>query len=191
MQLAADELCITVSAVSHQIRSLEAELGTELFRRTGRMLELTKCGAALLPGLVLVFDQLGSTISQFRRLSGTEIVTISMSPEFAMRWFIPRLSRFQEDYPDIDIRVASHFGKAVQRDPSVDCYIHSGGQDWTEFRGLLLFNEKLSVACSPALRDRFGRRSIEPAEVLRFRLLRSDDRPDVNRHGIGALTQFR
>jgi LysR family glycine cleavage system transcriptional activator len=178
MQSAADELCITVSAVSHQIRSLETELGTELFRRTGRTLELTKQGAALLPGLVLVFDQLGSTINQFRRHASPDIVTISMSPEFAMRWFIPRLSKFQERFPSIDIRVATHVGREVQRDTSVDCYIHVGGPDWPDFRGELLFKERLGIACSPTLLQKPGLGVAAASDVLKHRLLRSNDRPE-------------
>jgi LysR family glycine cleavage system transcriptional activator len=178
MQHAADELCITVSAVSHQIRDLEAELGVSLFRRTGRGLAMTKEGAGLLPSLIDVFDHLAAAIEGFRRRLGPEIVTISMPASFAMRWFIPRLSRFQDRHPDIEIRVATHVGREVQRNLLVDCFIHLGGEDWPDFRGELLFTEQLHAVCSPAILARPGQAIEGLTDILKHRLLRSDDRAD-------------
>jgi LysR family transcriptional regulator, glycine cleavage system transcriptional activator len=178
MQSASETLCITVSAVSHQIRYLEAELEVQLFRRTGRGLELTKDGEALLPGLTLVFEQLGATIERFRRRAGPQIVTISMSATFAMRWFLSRLTKFYETHPDIEIHVATHVGREVQRDASVDCFIHVGENDWPELEGELLFKERLGVACSPSIQCRPGLAIRCPKDVLKNRILRADERPD-------------
>jgi len=178
MQSAADSLCITVSAVSHQIRYLEAELQVQLFRRTGRGLELTKDGEALLPGLTLVFDQLGTTIERFRRRTGPQIVTISMSASFAMRWFLGRLGKFYELYPDIEIHVATHIGREIQRDATVDCFIHVGGNDWPELEGEQLFAENLGIACSPSILRRIDQAVMTPRDVLKNRILRADERPD-------------
>jgi LysR family transcriptional regulator, glycine cleavage system transcriptional activator len=178
MQTAADALCITVSAVSHQIRHLEAELQVQLFRRTGRGVELTKDGEALLPGLSLVFEQLGATIEKFRRRSGPEIVTISMSASFAMRWFLGRLSKFYETHPEIEIRVSTHVGKEVQKDATVDCFIHVGSNNWPELEGELLFAENLSVACSPSILRQLDKAIHVPSDVLKNRILCADERPD-------------
>ena len=176
MQSAADHLCITVSAISHQIRHLEAELNVQLFRRTGRGLELTREGQALLPGISLGFDQLLATVERFRRRDGPQIVTISMSATFAMRWFLSRLTKFYEQYPNIEVHVATHVGREVERDASVDCFIHLGGLDWPDLDGEMLFAEHLEIACSPVLLRKLDNAIIEPKDVLKNRILRAEDR---------------
>lgn len=178
MQGAADALCITVSAVSHQIRHLEAELQVALFRRTGRGLELTRDGEALLPGLTAVFEQLESTVEKFRRRTGPQILTISMPASFAMRWFLGRLGKFYAMYPDVEIRVATHVGREVERSATVDCFIHVGANDWPELEGELLFAEHLGVACSPTIQRRIDQAITAPADVRKNRVLKADDRPD-------------
>src|ERR1700742_4276183 len=85
---AADELCITASGVSHQIRLLEEELGVKLFNRTGRGLELTDRGAELLPVLAGIFDNLASAIGDFKSNRKAAAVNIAMPTSFASRWFI-------------------------------------------------------------------------------------------------------
>jgi LysR family transcriptional regulator, glycine cleavage system transcriptional activator len=178
MQQAAEELCITVSAVSHQIRNLESELGVQLFHRTGRGLELTRHGAALFPSISTTFDQLATVIDQFRRQVGPDIVTVSMSASFAMRWFVPHLAKLHERHPNLEVRIATHSGREVQKNFQVDCFIHLGERDEPGLDGELLFSERLSVACSPILLSRTELTAIAPDDVLRFRLLKSEDRPE-------------
>jgi DNA-binding transcriptional LysR family regulator len=176
MQSAADHLCITVSAVSHQVRHLEAELNVQLFRRTGRGLELTREGQALLPGINLGFDQLSATVDRFRRRTGPNFVTISISASFAMRWFLGRLSSFYEQHPSIEVHITTHVGRKVERDASVDCFIHFGGEDWPDLEGEMLFAEHLEVACSPVLLRKTDHAITAPEDVLKCRILRAEDR---------------
>jgi LysR family glycine cleavage system transcriptional activator len=178
MQTAAEELCITVSAVSHQIRYLEEELSTRLFKRTGRGLELTADGAALLPNLAVVFEQLANTIDGFRRRSAPDVLNVSMPMTFAMRWFIPRLHRFQALHPAIDIRIASHDQKDLQRLQAVDCYVRFGDGTWPGLETVLLFTERLSLVCSPKILRSTESAIVVPGDVLKHRLLYANDRRD-------------
>src|ERR1700679_571924 len=88
---AALELCVTQAAVSHQIKSLEAQLGAPLFRRLPRGLALTDEGAALVPMLNDAFDRIGATLDLFANGRMREIVNIGVVGTFATGWLLPRL----------------------------------------------------------------------------------------------------
>ncbi len=103
---AADELSVSQSAVSQQIRALEDELGIVLFRRAGPRIALTPEGAALGDGLGAGFAGIQRAVESVRRRL-RPIVTVSALPTFAVRWLIPRLERFSAAHPGIDIRLAT------------------------------------------------------------------------------------
>ena len=105
---AADELFITSSAVSQQIKALEEELGLKLFERGTRELSLSEDGKALFAELSPLIDQLDSTVAEFKT-SGRrkKSVRISAQPFFASEFFIPRLSEFTALHPEIDIQVGT------------------------------------------------------------------------------------
>ena len=178
LQGAAEELFVTVSAVSHQIRCLEEELGTKLFKRTGRHLELSPRGAALLPDLSAIFEQLDETIEGFRTGSESEVLNVSMLTTFAMRWFIPRLHRFQSKHPTIDIRIATHDHKVIQKNTAIDCFIHYGDGTWPGSDSTLLFTERLSPVCSPTALKALEGDITAPSDLLKLRILCADNHPD-------------
>lgn len=103
---AADELSVSQSAVSQQIRALEEDLGIALFRRTGPRIALTHEGAALGDGLSAGFAGIHRAVEAVRRRL-RPVVTVSLLPTFAVRWLIPRLERFSAAHPGIDIRLAT------------------------------------------------------------------------------------
>ena len=105
---AADELFITSSAVSQQIKALEEELGLKLFERGTRELSLSEDGQALFAALSPLMDQLDSVVADFKT-SGRrkKSVRISAQPFFASEFFIPRLSEFTALHPEIDIQVGT------------------------------------------------------------------------------------
>ena len=105
---AADELFITSSAVSQQIKALEEELGVKLFERGTRELSLSEPGQALFAKLSPLIDQLDSAVADFKT-SGRRMksVRISAQPFFASEFFIPRLSEFTALHPEIDIQVGT------------------------------------------------------------------------------------
>ena len=172
---AADELCITASGVSHQIRLLEEDLGAKLFDRTGRGLELTERGAELLPLLTDVFDELSSIISGFKSNRKAGAVNISMPATFASRWFIPNLVKFETLFPEVDIHLSCQEGSATRAAKELDCAIRFGHTDWAGYRELMLFSEKLIAVCSPRLMR--GSSPLSPSDITNFRLLKVESQP--------------
>lgn len=104
-RVAAEELFITSSAVSHQIKSLEQELDVRLFERGSRDLKLTEAGAALFAEVNPLIEQLDAIASKFRQGGQRASIRMSVQPFFASEYFIPRLNEFTADNPDIDIQV--------------------------------------------------------------------------------------
>ncbi len=104
---AGEELFITASAVSHQIKSLEQELGETLFDRNSRDLRLTEVGRALLDEAGPLIDQLETVVARYQKRSRPRSVRISVQPFFASEYFVPRLSEFTAAHPEIDIKVGT------------------------------------------------------------------------------------
>lgn len=104
---AGEELFITASAVSHQIKSLEQELGETLFDRNSRDLRLTEVGRALLDEAGPLIDQLDTVVARYKKRSMPRSVRISVQPFFASEYFVPRLSEFTTAHPEIDIKVGT------------------------------------------------------------------------------------
>lgn len=98
---AADELAVTPTAVSHQIKLLEEFLDLRLFRRLTRALELTTEGAAMLPRVQEGFASLAAAIEATRRKETGGIVTVCAPPSFAARWLVPRLGGFPRPIPTL------------------------------------------------------------------------------------------
>jgi LysR family transcriptional regulator, glycine cleavage system transcriptional activator len=104
---AGEELFITASAVSHQIKSLEQELGETLFDRNSRDLRLTEVGRALLDEAGPLIDQLDTVVARYQKRSRPRSVRVSVQPFFASEYFVPRLSEFTAAHPEIDIKVGT------------------------------------------------------------------------------------
>lgn len=104
-RLAAEELFITPSAVSHQIKSLEEELGQKLFERKGRELVLTDVGQALYDDIRPLIENLDAVAASYKQGAAGESVRMSVQPFFASEYFVPRLSEFTRENPDVDIQV--------------------------------------------------------------------------------------
>jgi len=106
---AAEELHVTQSAVSRQIRTLEEDLGVPLFRRVHRRVRLTADGERLLPVLTQAFRDIEKAVARLRQPERD--VKLKVPPTFAIRWLIPRLERFQTERPDIQVRLTSGLGE--------------------------------------------------------------------------------
>lgn len=148
---AAAELHVTPSALSHQIRTLEECLGTRLFLREARGLSLTDAGRIILPGVQDAFATLAQTIRLLEPTANDNTLHISMLSTFAMRWFIPRLSRFQLAHPEIEMRIATSVDLVDFKRGDFDCAIRFGNGDWHGLHAELLFPEQLVPVCSPSL----------------------------------------
>jgi len=101
---AAEELHVTPAALSYQIKSLETELGAQLFRRLNRAVELTEIGRALSPGTTDAFSTLGIAWRNALRLVDTGSLTVTAGPAFTSKWLAPRLFSFAHEHPEIELR---------------------------------------------------------------------------------------
>ena len=167
---AAAELNVTQSAISHQIRHLEALWGLELFARGARPLALTESGAALAPLARDFFQRLGETLETLRADDERGALRISMLESFALRWLVPRLSDFRERQPEIDVWISTKDGRVDFAAEGVDLAIRLGHGAYRGLHSTFLLREYVFPVCSRALIERLGMPK-EPAELARFPLL--------------------
>ncbi len=192
---AAEALHVTPSAVSHQLRALEESLGVALFRRVNRRLILTEAGQVLLPGLTDGFDRLTDALTALSAFQRRGVLTVSMLSTFAVRWFIPRLSRFQKLHTDIEVRVSTTLRTVDFVREGIDAAIRHGHGDWPGLRSDRLIDDDIVPVCAPGLVD--GDPPLDtPRDLARHTLLTSDARPDdweiwLNGIGLGDLRPAR
>lgn len=148
---AADELAVTPTAISHQVRGLEDFLGTELFVRLPRGLRLTVQGAAYLPELTRGFDQLARAGERLTDHACAGLLHVSLLGSFNHCWLIPRLPKFRSRWPDIHLRI-SVTGRHVDfLREGVDLSIRYGLGDYPGMRSNLFLSEEVFPVASPAL----------------------------------------
>ncbi|CAD5109134.1 LysR substrate-binding domain-containing protein [Zestomonas carbonaria] len=149
---AAEELAVTPTAVSHQIRSLESWLGVPLFERLPRSVRLTACGQRLFDSLHGALLDVTQTLDQLRPQRSAGNLTLTTTPAFAALWLIPRLGRFYAEYPEINLRLDASTGLVdLHQDASVDLAIRYGIETYPSLHSQCLLNECFAVYGSPAL----------------------------------------
>ena len=150
---AAKELSITPSAVSHQIRSLEDELGVLLFHRVSRSVVLTDAGQHYLERVEQAFGRIEAASQTVGRMSTGDVLTISTAPSLAAQWLFPRIWSFTEKHADIDIRIQATGALITDlRGGSIDVDIRYGSilrEAATITHPFPL--EQIVVLCSPSL----------------------------------------
>lgn len=151
---AAEKLFITASAVSHQIKNLEGELGQKLFERTSRSLTLTEAGHSLLADIKPLITRLDEVAARHRVSTTRATLSISVQPFFASELFIPRLSEFTRDHPDIDIKVDTSDESAEKHPATADVSIRVFRSAPAGYASDRLFPLRLIPAASPALRKK-------------------------------------
>jgi DNA-binding transcriptional LysR family regulator len=170
---ASAELAVTASAVSHMLRQLEGRLGTRVFTRSGRGLELTQDGQRLAAAVAPALAAIDDALSGFMR-RGAEL-RISLLSSFAVHWLIPRLNRFQVMHPDIELFLSTSMRMVDLSTESFDCAIRLGRGGWPNAVADELYREELIVACSPHLLPAGRVRSAK--ELLAAKLLQARARP--------------
>jgi LysR family transcriptional regulator, glycine cleavage system transcriptional activator len=166
---AASELNVTQTAISHQIRRLEEELGIRLFIRKNRALALTPKARAYLPGVRAAFNDLRLATDQLLRKEADNVLTVSTLTSLAVKWLLPRLSTFQQAHPKIDVRITTSTGLVDFRSGDVDAAIRYGRGNWQGLRADWLMADELFPVCSPALLT--GRRPLRTPDDLRDHVL--------------------
>ncbi len=158
MTLAADELNVTHSAVSRQIQHLEDVLGVPLFEGPKNRLRLTEAGTTLLSGLNAAFDQIDTSVRAVAD-TGDGALDVSCPGTFTMRWLIPRLYRFQAEYPDIEVRLTASSRPVDFARDSFDVAIRVGAAPWPAGAEVIpLFPEQTGPVLSPSLAETVGPR---------------------------------
>lgn len=150
-QQAAKELDVTPTAVSHQIKMLENDLGLLLFRRRPRPLALTKAGEILYPAVQSGFDTIERAIALLKPVSESTNLTLSVTPVFAAKFLVPRLSEFGQVHPEIDLRLQASNAVADLRTQDIDLAIRYGRGNYREFIVHKLMSDVFVPVCSPHL----------------------------------------
>ncbi|SHF65834.1 transcriptional regulator GcvA [Vibrio gazogenes] len=176
---AAEELYVTQAAVSHQIKSLEEFLGLKLFIRRNRSLLLTEEGQSYFFEIKDIFTAIQESTNKLLSRSEKGTLTISLPPSFAIQWLVPRLADFNQQQPDIDVRI-----KAVDREEGslvddVDVAIYYGKGLWPGLRTDKLYQEFLIPLCSPLLLAQ-GKPLHSPEDLSHHTLLHDTSRQDWN-----------
>lgn len=169
---AAAELNVTQTAISHQIRRLEEELGLRLFIRRNRALALTAKAKDYLPGVRAAFNDLRLATDRLLRKDADNVLTVSTLASLAAKWLLPRLSTFQEAHPGIDVRITTSTSLVDFRSGDVDAAIRYGRGHWPGVRAQWLMADELFPVCSPALLA--GNKPLRsPEDLTRYTLLHS------------------
>lgn len=169
---AADELHVTPAALSHQVKKLEDYLGAQLFRRLARGLLLTETGQMLLSELSDIFQRLDSAMERVMISEVQGALTISVAPMFAVKWLFPRLQKFEDQYPDIDLRISSSLNVVDFHRDAFDAAVRLGRGDYQGLAAIKLFDECVTPMCSPRLLENAPLK--RPDDLQRHILLHDD-----------------
>jgi len=173
---AADALGVTVSAASMQIQALEQYLGVPLFRRQGRLMELSEHGAQLLPKIRDGLNALHDAINDSRAVRSQGPLHISTLGSFVTQWLMARLPQFEVLHPDIDLRIEASSALVNFRSSEVHAAIRLCGGNWPGLYSDKLMDEWLVPVCQPAMLAKLGPVS-DHADLKRYRLLHSVTEP--------------
>jgi len=149
---AADELSVTATAISHQLRALEDWLGLPLFVRKPRQLELTAAGRELVSDLGSAFDTMAAAVGRLRIGRERQHVTLSTTPAVASRWLLPHIGLLAAKHPTLDLHIHVTHEPVALDGHSADIAIRYGSGKWPGLVTHKLFDNLFVPACSPALK---------------------------------------
>lgn len=166
---AGRELFVTPGAVSQQVKALEKELGTRLFRRLPRQIALTEAGQSLWPKVRQAFQLIAASVEGLRPGGRGTTLTISTFPAFAAKWLVPRLGSFTEHHPEIDVRIGATTDLVDFTREEVDVAIRNGQGKYPGLRSDLLIHADLFPVCAPEVMRAHPLR--EPEDLKHHHLL--------------------
>ncbi len=188
---ASEELFVTRAAISHQIKHLEDYLGIILVERHNRSITLTKAGEAALPKLREGFNSLADGVHLMRTQVANASLNVWMAPSFASKWLVPRLHKFSQQHPDIEMRISgdSKLVDATEntdaldelfRAHDIDLMIRFGAGNYPGCTVEKLFSVEAVPLCNPTLLTDHAHPLRKPADLKHHTLLH-DDTPYVGR----------
>lgn len=172
---AGEELHLTQSAVSRQIKELEGQLGVALFQRRHRALALTEAGQALYPAAAQVLATMRAATDRLRALSGRRAVAVTTTQSLASLWLIPRLGGFTRAHPEVDVRISADTRVLDLERDGLDLAIRHGPESAAGPNAIRLFGECVFPVCSPKLLGDPKRPLREPRDLRHHVLLQYDD----------------
>jgi len=170
---AAEELFVTASAVSHQVKALEESLGIALFVRDSKGLALTAAAKAYLPGVQEAFRQLAFATHQLQRERSIPALKMNLPPTFAVKWLIPRMDRFMQAHPDIDLKISTFKHMVDFSREDFDMAMRYGRGVYPGLHSERFLPVEVFPVCSPALLR--GAKPLATPSDLRHHVLLHDD----------------
>jgi LysR family glycine cleavage system transcriptional activator len=167
-KLAAAELAVTPTAISHQIRQLEEALGVALFERRTRRVVVTAEGRMLFPVLRDGFDAFAQAVETIRTRRQRRPLTVSATTTFTARWLVPRVAAFRAEHPSLDLRLHASDDPVDLHAGAADAAVRYGAGPWPGLIAEPLMRDRFAPVCSPALG--VG----EPEDLRRVPLLHSE-----------------
>jgi len=172
---AGEELYLTQSAVSRQIKELEEQLGVALFKRRHRALALTPEGQQFYTAATQVLVTMRAATDRLRQRSGRQAIALTTTHSFAALWLIPRLAGFTRAHPEADVRITADTRvQDLERD-GLDIAIRHGPPSLAGPNAIRLFGERVFPVCSPKL---LARKQLKKPEDLKNHVLLQYDDPD-------------
>jgi len=174
---AADELAVTPGAVSQQIQNLEDYVGAALFKRTPKGLLLTDAAQTALPALREAFDRLAEAASLLTAAVDGRRLTVTVAPSFAAKWLVPRLGRFEEQHPQVDVWLSAGIEVVDFASGEIDVAIRYGAGRYPGLEVIKLMSETVIPVASPAFLE--ANPLDTPADLANHVLLH-DGSPDAD-----------
>ena len=161
LQAAAEELGVSIGAVSQQVIKTEQQLGRPLFERTSRGMVPVETAGGVLARLQDGFRLLSGAVAVAQK-TDDNLLTISVAPVFAARWLVHRIAAFSESFPEIGLRIDANDRLTDASQTDVDLRIRVGRGHWPGFRAELILKQRVTPLCTPAMADKLR----EPADIL-------------------------
>jgi LysR family glycine cleavage system transcriptional activator len=171
--LAADELCVTQSAVSKQIKSLEQNLQFPLFERQQRGVALTKAGKELYESTQPLLNALSDTVARIKRWQVSNVVSVICTQAVSHYWLFPRLVLFNQVRPDITVNIISTNDITAESCLGHDFGVLYGDGQWSGLQACKLFDEVIFPICSNSFQ---APEIVSPEQILSLRLVQLDPR---------------
>ncbi len=174
---AGEELYLTQSAVSRQIKELEDQLGVPLFQRRHRALALTEAGHQFYAAAAQALSTMRAATDRLRQQTGRKALSVTTTHSFASLWLIPRLAGFTREHPGVDVRITADIKMQDLERDGLDLALRHGPASLAGPNAVRLFGEKVFPVCSPKLLKK--KKPLQtPADLRNHVLLQYDD-PDV------------
>ena len=172
-QAAAEELNVTASAISQQIRNLESQMDLVLFSRGHRSVQLTDQGREFQANVTFALTHLASAVDELQQREGTTEIVLATDTSIASQWLIPKLAEFDFEQHNLSLNLKISDIRSELLNGEADVAIIHGDGRWEGYETTQLFEEEVFPVCSPKLLSQ-KEKKLDLAELANFKLLELD-----------------